>query len=711
VRDLDGRIVSVLRDAAKPLKAREIARRLSDRYGEPVSKKQVNQRLYSGDLSPLVAKIQGFSWRIFGAMSTSTEEADSSETSLEPGTESREDREREEGETEASEQAGIVDADVSNRILVEAPPGTGKTYVACSRVAALINDGTHPSQILLISFTRTAVAEIRSRIVSFLANESDAARVRLTTIDSHAWHLRVGFEAEEVQRLGGSVDFDTNLERALGLLAEGDEQICAFVSRLRHVIVDEAQDVVGVRAEFLRRLIGRLDPRCGVTVLADPDQAIYGFTNDDNDAEHGSGRSFLEVLQSEGLGAFQLVGLSKNFRTTEQAILSLIDATRRVLRRADISAGQRLRAMHQIVREGCPDAPAKTDPSDLEGSDDTLVLYRRRAEVLMASSFLSKSGIEHRLRLSGLPTVVQPWIGRLLSGWTGGSLTRSDLGDLWADRYLAHLFGDLQPDQAWAVLHRLAGDGRRIELSQLRRVLSRSRPPVEICVSEHGLRGPILGTIHSSKGREAPSVRLMLPRPESRNSSIQQIEEECRVVYVAATRAMRRVEVGTGYAFRASKTRGGRLYRRIRGRGIRAQVEIGLAGDLSMRSHATWPSAARIQELIAEIAGSTRALRTRATAETGWRHRLYVLDPSGETCVGELGDRLLREIWIGRQRPKHEIQGVYMIGATTTAVSDEEDVVLQPSFDRSRIFLAPVIKAFTTVYLQHGAIQARESSS
>lgn len=697
--ELDERIVCVLRGSPGPLTAREIACKLTDLYGEDVSKKEVNQRLYSRELSAFVAKTEGHGWSLVGAEPSPTLHPIESATGSEPEDGSTAEPAREDDGTGSKEQARIVEADVRKRILVEAPPGTGKTYVACSRVASLVRDGVQPSQILLISFTRTAVAEIRDRIARFLDNESNASRVRISTIDSNAWQLRVGFEAAEVQRLGGSIDFDTNLERAIDLLSEGEEQICAFVTRLRHVVVDEAQDVVGIRAEFLRCLLRRLNPECGVTVLADPYQAIYGFTNDENDSLGGSGASFMELLRSGDLGAFESVGLSRNFRTTEQAILSLIDATRRVLRRADLAAAERLRAMHQVVREGCLEAPVGAEPSE-----GTLVLYRRRAEVLMASSYLSGEGIEHRLRLSGLPLIVQPWIGRLLSRWTGGSLTRSDLESLWADRYLAHLFGDLQPDQAWRHLHRLAGDGARVELSPLRRVLSRSRPPVEICVPESGLRGPILGTIHASKGREAPNVRLMLPRLDNRESSTQQIEEECRVVYVAATRAISRVEVGRGFALRTSRTRGRRLYRRLSGNGTRAQIEIGLSGDVSMRAHAGWPDAAEVQNSLAELAGSTRALTTRAMAETGWRHRLFVADRAGERCVGEIGERLLREIWVGRQRPSHMIPGIYMIGATTTAVSDDEDVVLQPPLNQSRIFLAPVVKAFTTVYLQHGAI-------
>lgn len=44
---------------------------------------------------------------------------------------------------------------------VIAGPGAGKTAVACQRIAYLIDEAVPPSRLLLASFTRTAVAELR----------------------------------------------------------------------------------------------------------------------------------------------------------------------------------------------------------------------------------------------------------------------------------------------------------------------------------------------------------------------------------------------------------------------------------------------------------------------------------------------------------------------------------------------------------------------
>ncbi len=45
------------------------------------------------------------------------------------------------------EQSEIISSRPSARLLVEAGPGTGKTAVACARVAALVDQGVNASSI------------------------------------------------------------------------------------------------------------------------------------------------------------------------------------------------------------------------------------------------------------------------------------------------------------------------------------------------------------------------------------------------------------------------------------------------------------------------------------------------------------------------------------------------------------------------------------
>ena len=78
---------------------------------------------------------------------------------------------------------------------------------------------------------------------------------------------------------------------------------------------------------------------------------------------------------------------------------------------------------------------------------------------------------------------------------------------------------------------RIAGrkDGS-VDMQRLRRRLGQTRPPVELTLPEYGLHGPIVGTIHASKGREASNVVLLLPNG-AEFESIEDEKEETRVLF------------------------------------------------------------------------------------------------------------------------------------------------------------------------------------
>src|SRR5262249_50975423 len=154
--------------------------------------------------------------------------------------------------------------------LVIAGPGAGKSAVACQRVAYLIDDGVPPSRILLVSFTRTAVAELRDRIVCYAVAGDRARSVRISTIDSQAWSLRAGFDDEPLPKSLGDGSYELSIQRTVELFSKKNPDLIDFMTRLEHLIIDEAQDVMGLRADLVLAMLKSLSPTCGVTILADP---------------------------------------------------------------------------------------------------------------------------------------------------------------------------------------------------------------------------------------------------------------------------------------------------------------------------------------------------------------------------------------------------------------------------------------------------------
>jgi superfamily I DNA/RNA helicase len=121
------------------------------------------------------------------------------------------------------DQQEVIDASPDSRLLVDAGPGNGKTAVACARIAHMINDwGIEAVNVLLVSFTRTAVAELRNRIAAYVGSPARAAGIRIATLDSTTWTLLNGFDSESASLFGG---YDANIERLCDQLRQRNEDL------------------------------------------------------------------------------------------------------------------------------------------------------------------------------------------------------------------------------------------------------------------------------------------------------------------------------------------------------------------------------------------------------------------------------------------------------------------------------------------------------
>lgn len=607
-------------------------------------------------------------------------------------------------------QEAVVTAPPDARLLISAGPGTGKTAVACARVAKLISqDDVQPTRIWLISFTRTAIKEIRERISSALGGSEDAFAVRVATLDAQAWAIHSGFDPQA--KITGT--HEKNIEEVLRLVRE-DHEVEEYLDSVEHLVVDEAQDVIGIRADLIEAMVGRLNGDCGVTVFSDEAQAIYGFAEDEAIRSADVGQPTLGQRLLTGSYNFAEKRLEKVFRTNSQNLLTLFTEVRAKVLDPATGGAAKLAEVRNAIEELSDGKVPKVDDQSIDGREDVFVLFRRRAEVLLASSFLSAKGVRHRLRMSGTPVCIYPWVGACLAEYTEQTLTRAQFRELW-DSNVRGTPSEASPlAECWELLVRYAGRTQDlVDIGRLRAVLGRAQPPAEFCSPDLGSCGPVIGTIHAAKGREADTVHLMLPPALAEGTDL---GEETRVMFVGATRARRVLQTGAGFGTYARTLESGRVYKVLRSKKgyWKAQLEIGHKGDVDAEGaagialHSSPAKVRAIQAKLVHFAGAAAPMKAVSDRHVGFAYRLFLEDDGSE--VGCLTERVNRDLFAvadavrmkaggARRKPADEIRYLRLVGVRTAVLAPEapEADRLHHPWSVSGIVLVPVVLGYVAL--------------
>jgi len=435
-------------------------------------------------------------------------------------------------------QQAVVDLPADALTLVTAGAGTGKTHTLVRRLDRLVTEeDLSAGEILVLTFSRAAVRELRTRLVT----HGDTARhVRARTFDS--WALELLSEVDA----GGDWPARSFEARVQGALAAIDDGLAdELYEDLRHVVIDEVQDLVGSRRDLVEALLDRFD--CGFTVVGDPAQSIYGFTVRDVEQRQAEPNRFFEWLRNTFGEDLTELTLEDNFRArTSEARTALAFGPR--LRELTESSGDGGRSLYGDLREtlrgelnlGDLDGFVCSSLADFPGT--TAVLCRTNGQALVVAETLAAHGVEHRLQRSARDRVTPAWIGRLFRAADGATLTRAGFDELAATLPLP---ADADSGQLWRVLQRTGtrrGNDRTLELAPLRAAMATGRLPDELTVQPEARL--IVSSFHRAKGLEFDRVVVVDPGsipvsdPKSKRRKDFDIDpaESARALYVAMTR-------------------------------------------------------------------------------------------------------------------------------------------------------------------------------
>lgn len=428
-----------------------------------------------------------------------------------------------------AEQQEVVGRPAGARLLVLAGAGTGKTHVLAARLSALVErDGLMPGgEVLVLSFSRAAVMEARRRV----ADTWSASYVAVTTFDAFATGLLNSCDPEGAWKNKG---YDGRIAAAIEQLS-CNPNAEASVRQYRHILIDEIQDLVGIRASFVVMLLGTA--QCGFTLLGDPAQGIYEYQASAATGEMTSADLLarLRAIYKDSLVELALCG---NFRAQSPEAVQAADLGTRLRDvlpdfasiRSDIDSFLLGRTYVRGLSILAPSLRLADSPS-------TALLCRTNAEAMLVARRLRHLGVDHFLQRAGTDRVAPPWLARLLDGTCGSRIRRAKFLEQW--KAIGQEY-DLDGATCWCLLKGL--DSRRGDELDLRKV-ARALQVGEI---PQGLNfvpraRVVVSTIHRAKGLEFDRVVITEARPG--DASDESLGAETRLLYVAVTRARKDVLV------------------------------------------------------------------------------------------------------------------------------------------------------------------------
>jgi DNA helicase-2/ATP-dependent DNA helicase PcrA len=571
----------------------------------------------------------------------------------------------------------IIKAGPGAKLLVEAGPGTGKTEMAAMRLAELVSHHLAPNEVLVLSFSRSAVRTLTRRFAKIDCDERVVEELRylsVRTFDSWAFRMLRALGHQPASLLSNSHDANIAMlvEAATGPDAERLRQ---HIGNRRHLIVDEFQDLPGVRGDLVLALLDLLAPPdsegVGFTILGDPAQAIYGFaagTRSDG-SPYPTPREYWNEVAARYASSLQIEVLKRNYRAGSE-LAQLSERLRSVLL-SDRPDNERLDAILAAIAE-LPESAERLSPEFISqaGEGTRAILTHTNGEAIqvlrsLVGQSVAGSKLPIRLRAGHCAMLPPAWIAGLLSPLRATSLQRSQfsriyalLCDQWPEATRKAL-GLPSEETAWDRLASASGgsaDDSAISVDDLRERLAwpDSFPDDQALVDQ----GIVITTVHQSKGMEFDFVTL-LEGPEAGEDDDPRYGEDdpgaaASVAYVSITRAGRELDrVPHSQINRPLYPKGfrGNRHRLFNHWGGWVNVEVGLLRDLDPLGfidpvlHGSDEAVRGLQQFLLENAGQLEGQKVMLCKdavedEVFWRVHLQEEDNSPGQLLGRTNGQL-----------------------------------------------------------------------
>lgn len=325
-------------------------------------------------------------------------------------------------------QDEIIEAELAERSIINAGPGTGKTWTLIEKIIYLINEEQAKAEnILVLCFSRSAVEVVRSRL-------SDAAEtgrigyewqdVDVRTFDSFSTYMLAWVQDNHKDLLPKhflleAYDYDQRIKVATSIFKKKKDMLADY----EHIIVDEVQDLVGSRAELVLAMLKGLPDTCGFTILGDSCQALYDYMAEGDPSVMSSEEFYRDIFKSFPNANYY--ALMENHRQGDSFGQLTIPYRNAIL----TGSAQDCTSAASDLLTHIPPMPVKltkfsrSDAMRYVGQGGTLgILTRTNGQALQVSAWLRNSEVPHALQRGlGSPTLGD-WIAQIFCDYENESV-------------------------------------------------------------------------------------------------------------------------------------------------------------------------------------------------------------------------------------------------------------------------------------------------
>lgn len=281
-----------------------------------------------------------------------------------------------------TDQSQVINDNSSEKILVYAGPGSGKTKVLVHKIASLLLiEDIKPEQFLMLTFSKAAALEFKERVRKLIPEY--AGLIKINTFHGFCFQL-----------LGQLGDLQKSQDVIKGCInaIQNEEVDISLIENKSIVMFDEFQDINREEWELIDLIITKAEnPR--VIAVGDDDQNIYGF--------RGSSNAYMSKFRKDYDAT--LYTLPKNYRSYPE----IVDFNNRILTYLKnrlksqklIPGRNKAGGRVSIIKYNGKylEQPLAQYVSEFKLSGSRAVLTRTNIEALLISSLLNEKGYSTRL--------------------------------------------------------------------------------------------------------------------------------------------------------------------------------------------------------------------------------------------------------------------------------------------------------------------------